>query len=117
MISFGGEIYRIDADAFSKATTQEKSSEKVKEQVVKQYFDQDNKLTNSEVLETSIERGVELNQPKYDILRTMLDVILDEPQDDDVDDALGSDRVLEKKPLSYRIAFNTLLHYGILIQI
>jgi hypothetical protein len=34
--------------------------------------------------------------------------------EEEKDDSLGLDRVLEKRPLSYRIAFNTLLEYNIL---
>ena len=33
---------------------------------------------------------------------------------DETDSTLGTERILDKTPLSYRIAFNTLLKYGIL---
>ena len=38
--------------------------------------------------------------------------IADDP--DETDATLGPDRILDKTPLSYRIAFNTLLKYGVL---
>jgi hypothetical protein len=46
----------------------------------------------------------------------LIDVIMDD-MDDEPDDSLGIERVLSKKPLSYRIAFNTLKQYNILTEI
>lgn len=46
----------------------------------------------------------------------LIDVIMDD-MDDEPDDSLGTERILSKKPLSYRIAFNTLKHYNILTEI
>lgn len=42
----------------------------------------------------------------------MVEVLID--SDDESDTSLGADRALEKTPLSYKFAFNTLIEYGIL---
>jgi len=46
------------------------------------------------------------------VIRTMIEVILD--YEDESDASLGSERALEKTPLSYKLAFNTLYNYGII---
>ena len=67
-----------------------------------------------EVNEIFTERIREVNAAKYDLLRTMIEVILDVTDSDEIDDTLGADRGLEKGSLSFKIAFNTLYDYGIL---
>jgi hypothetical protein len=47
---------------------------------------------------------------KYDILRTMLDVV---DVTEEIDETLGAEMGLEKSSLSFKIAFNTLYEYGI----
>lgn len=118
MIEFGGIIYQLDLEAFDKAIkiTGEDPKELISEKVVKTYLDADNKLVSSEILETFRERGVDIDTTKYELLRMLLDVVMDD-LDDEPDDTLGVDRALNKKPLSYRIAFNTLKHYNILKEI
>jgi len=56
---------------------------------------------------------LEVDTTKYELLRLLLDIVMDDVEEEK-DDSLGIDRVLEKRPLSYRIAFNTLLEYNIL---
>jgi hypothetical protein len=46
----------------------------------------------------------------------LIDVIMDD-LDDEPDDSLGTERALNKKTVSYRIAFNTLKQYNILKEI
>jgi hypothetical protein len=57
------------------------------------------------------ERIREVNAAKYDILRTMLDVVLDVTEE--IDETLGAEMGLEKSSLSFKI-FNTLYEYGII---
>jgi len=64
------------------------------------------------VREISQQRGKEIDAPKYDILKTMLEVLLDYEEDADTD--LGAERALSTTPLSHKLAFNTLYKYGIL---
>ena len=87
-----------------------------KENFEKEYlfFAFDNKSLNLvEEVKVSSPRGKEIDAAKFEIIRTMLDVVLDYG-DDESDTSLGSERALEKTPLSFKLAFNTLINYGII---
>lgn len=114
MIEFGNVFYALDLDAYEQ-TIRIKDSDPT-ESVTKTYYDEDGKIVSKEVLETRKEKTLEVDSTKYELVRALLEVVLDDV-DDDADDSLGSDRILSKRPLSYRIAFNTLLAYGILREI
>lgn len=118
MIEFGGIIYQLDLDAFSEAIKikGQKPNDEISEKSIKAYLDEKNKAVSTEVVETFRKRGIEIDSTKYEILRMLIDVIMDD-MDDEPDDSLGPERILSKKPLSYRIAFNTLKQYNILTEI
>lgn len=114
MIEFGGILYYIDIDALDKVITPIgfKPTDKISVIEHKIVKDGDDKLLGTETLETITSRGKEIDGTKYDIIRLMLETLID--FDDDIDDSLGAERALAKTPLSYRLAFNTLYNYGIL---
>jgi len=114
MIDFGGIIYYIDLTAFDKAITPVgvKPTDKIITTEFKTYRDSQGHVTSSEDYTTSILRGKEIDATKFEIIRTMIDVILD--YNDESDTSLGAERALEKTTLAYKIAFNTLFNYGIL---
>ncbi len=113
MIEFGGSIYYIDVEAFDRAITSKNTTEIVTGTDKKTFANSSNDIVTTEVTESTRERGKEIEAAKYDLLREMVMIILD--NDDEGDDAsLGVDRALAKTPLSYKIAFNTLINYGIL---
>jgi hypothetical protein len=118
MIEFGGTIYQLDLDAFDKAIKIKGSNpnELISEKVFKTFLDAENKITGSEILETFRERGIEINTTKYELLRMLIDVVMDD-MDDEPDDTLGVERALNGKTLSYRIAFNTLKKHKILKEL
>ena len=118
MIEFGGIIYQLDLDAFNKAIeiTGQNANDVIMERVVKTYTDEKGAVTGSEILETFRERGMDVDSTKYEILRMLIDVLMDDV-DDEPDDTLGTERALNKKPVSYRIAFNTLKQHNILKEI
>ncbi len=118
MIEFGGIIYQLDLEAFEEAIKIKGEDPKdiIIEKVIKTYTDENDKITGSEILETFRERGVDIDTTKYELLRMLVDVVMDD-LDDEPDTTLGIDRALSKKPLSYRIAFNTLKNYNILKEI
>jgi len=114
MIEFGNVFYSIDLDAYENAIKIKDSDPT--ETVTKTSYNQDGEIVTKEVLETRKERTLEVDSTKYELIRALLEVVLDDVEDD-MDDSLGSDRALAKRPLSYRIAFNTLLTYGILKEV
>ena len=54
-----------------------------------------------------------MNGPKYDILRTAIEIIMNGTEVD-TDDTLGAERALSKQDFTFKISFNTLLNYGII---
>jgi hypothetical protein len=115
MIEFGGTIYYLDIDALDKAITPKigKPSDKVSLTEYKEVTDKAGKVVGTETVTTTSLRGKEIDGPKYDILRMMIETLIDY-DDDESDTTLGADRALDKTPLSYKLAFNTLYNYGIL---
>lgn len=114
MIEFGGVMYYIDINALTKVITPVgvKPTDKIVETNVKKIVDvsgQTNKIITSEY---SVDRGREIDGPKYEIIRLMIETLID--YDEETDTSLGVDRALEKTPLSYKLAFNTLYENGIL---
>jgi hypothetical protein len=114
MIEFGGVIYYIDINAFDKAVTtpNNKTKEKVTQSDKKIVTDENGRVIGTETLEHIHERGKEIDAAKYEVLRLMLEVLVD--YDEEFDVSLGADRALDKASLSYKLAFNTLYNYGIL---
>jgi hypothetical protein len=115
MIEFGGITYYIDLDAYDKLIKKPLKDEDkyVIDTHRKTYLDGEQNIVSVEINEQSSERIQEVNAGKYDIVRTMIDVVLD-IEADDLDDTMGAERGLEKGVLSFKLAFNTLYHYGIL---
>ena len=62
------------------------------------------KITGSEITEVSRDRGREIDGAKYEMIRLMMEILMDGTEETD-DDTLGADRALEKTSLSYKIAF------------
>lgn len=113
MIEFGGIMYYIDIDALEKVISQPLEPTKLVETHTKTYLDEKGKIISVEVNESSTERVKEVNAAKYDLIRTMIEVVLDSTEDD-MDDTMGAERGLEKASLSFKIAFNTLYEYEII---
>ena len=114
MIEFGGIFYYIDIDALDKTITPKgvKPTDMVTLYEKKQVLNEEGKLVGTELNETTSVRGKEIDGPKYDILREMIMTLLSD--EEETDTTMGVDRALEKTPLSYKLAFNTLFTYGIL---
>ena len=117
MIAFGGTVYMLDMEKLTKAVSNDDItlSPETTDTVTKVYLDGSGVETASEVLSTVRERGREIDSIKYDLIRTLIEVLLD--GNEEADESLGVDRALDSAPLSFKLAFNTLTHYGILKEI
>lgn len=115
MLEFGGVFYYIDIDALDKAITPKgyKPTDIISSKEKKTVTGENGEIIGEEILEAENLRGKEIDVPKYEIIRTMIEVLIDY-NDDDSDTTLGADRALSSTPLSYKLAFNTLYNYGIL---
>lgn len=116
MIEFGGTIYYIDISALEKIITPKgvNSTDNIIDKETKTTVDGTGTVLTVEYYENSRERGKEIDGSKYEVIRLCLEVLMD--YDEDIDTSLGADRALEKTPLNYRLAFNTLYNYGILTE-
>jgi len=115
MIEFGGSIYYIDLDALEKTILPKglDPKEKIIEREEKIHVGADDKIIHTDITELSRERGREIDGAKYEMVRLMMEILMDGGEETD-DATLGAERALDKTSLSYKIAFNTLYHYGIL---
>ena len=62
-----------------------------------------------------VPKNKEINIATYETLRMFLEIVL--TYHDESDDTLGADRALLGTPLSFKIAFNTLLKHGIIKEL
>jgi len=60
-------------------------------------------------------RSREIDAAKYESIRCFLEVVL--IYNEEVDDALGIDRAFLEAPMSFKLAFNTLLDYDIIVEV
>ena len=112
MIEFGGEKYYIDLNTLEKAIIIPKKNEKLITKVTKTIYNGSGQISQMEVVESESPNTDEIDTVKFDLIRTCLDVLMDNTEE--LDTALGSEHALEKTDLNYQIAFNTLLKYKIL---
>jgi hypothetical protein len=114
MIEFGGVVYYLDLTAFEKALkiTGEQTNDKIVVKEVIEHKDNTGTIIKTEIKETTNERGREIDATKYEVIRLMLEVLME--FNEETDETLGSERALDKAPLSHKLAFNTLYNYGIL---
>jgi len=115
MIEFGDVCYYIDIMALEKAIAIAgiKPNDKVITTEYKTVKDENGELIGTEILEISSDREREFDGSKYTLLMQMVEVLLDTREETE-DDSLGSERALAKTSFAYKLAFNTLINYGIL---
>lgn len=114
MIEFGGVVYYIDIDALQKVCSPKglKPTDIVTTKDIKTVTNEENKIVGTETIESSRERGADIEVVKYDTIRLLLETVID--YSEDIDDSMGADRALEKTDISFKLAFNTLYNYGII---
>ena len=114
MLDYGSTLYYSDITAFEKAVTSNgyKSKDKITTTETTTLSDADGKIINVEQTTITTDRPREIDGSKFELLRTMLEVLID--LEDDGDTTLGAERALAKTSFSYKLAFNTLYNYGIL---
>lgn len=55
-----------------------------------------------------------LNVSKYELLKYVLEIVMEEKGSEDIDSAMGLSYGFKKMPFSFKLSFNTLLHYNII---
>jgi hypothetical protein len=116
MIDIGGSIFTIDLDAFSKVlATIDKGDGKSYETETNTSYDGDGQVISATVTSREFEKGKEIDAAKYDVLRMCLEIIF--TYNEEVDDAMGLNNALNNTTIPFKLAFNTLLDYGILKEV
>ena len=78
------------------------------------------KVTRTIEDENGVEKTIEdtedggLNVSKYELLKFVLEIVMDEKGGEDIDSAMGMTYGFKKMPFSFKLSFNTLLAYGIM---
>jgi hypothetical protein len=116
MLDFGGSVYFLDVNKFTDLIKMDHpNGDVIIESVTKEIKDEKGKTITSEVVTTKRERDMYIQQTMYELFREMIDIVLSETNE--MDEELGSERALNKSDISYKIAFNTLIHYNILVEV
>jgi hypothetical protein len=115
MIQFGETIFYIDVEAFRNCILSEDSKNigKNTSTEITKHHDHNGGLLSWDERIIQTEKDVELDSSKYDLMSRMIDVVLTYDSED-LDTSLGYERALDKASLPFKIAFNTLLNYGII---
>ena len=116
MIDIGGSLFKIDLGSFSDVlATNDGNGGKSYEVETTINYDNAGMPIGSTVVSREFEKGNEIDGPKYDILRMCLEILF--TYNEEVDDAMGLAKALESTSIPFKVAFNTLLDYGILKEV
>ena len=103
--------YYIDVDRLFDIIV-EKNLRPTKEVVTEILFDEEGNELKEETTKT-LYPSIEVNAPKYELLTTMIEVVMNQGPEDS-DSTLGFDHALEQSTFAFKLAYNTLLQYEIL---
>lgn len=120
MLEFGGDIYILDFEALDKFLFVDDKDKKTLEIEERDVYNNPNDLTKQtakEVIRKEYINDKEINGIRYELITDMLNTIFSSSAGDDEEDLLGPERALSKTPLSYKMAFNTLIKYKIIKKI
>ena len=116
-LEFAGVAYIINFEALESLLVYEQTQNngKVIETETTQNYDAGLNPVSTTVVTREFQRGKEIDMSKYEMIKFMLDIVLAE--NEEMDDSLGMQRALGGAPISFKIAFNTLVRYGVLTEI
>lgn len=98
-----GISYYLDLEAYHQAV-------KMPPRKVKKPVEQEDGSTKT----MEVEEDGGLNVSKYELLKFVLEIVMDEKGGEDIDSAMGLSYGFKKMPFSFKLSFNTLLNYGII---
>jgi len=120
LTDIGGQLFTIDLESFTSQLTVTKTDDGGKilrgyETETKVNYDNEGKPTGTTVITRDYDKGTEIDGPKYDVVRMCLEILM--TYNDEVDDTLGFENAMGKTSIAFKMAFNTLINYGILKEI
>jgi hypothetical protein len=117
LLEVAGVAYYIDFDNIEKMLTSIDSDLEAKdiEDTITKTINTNGAIERVEIETRKYHKGREVDLSRYETYRTLLEIVLS--YNDDSDDALGLEMSMKDAPISFKIAFNTLVKYGILKQL
>jgi hypothetical protein len=111
MIEFGDASYYIDVLAINKHI-EIVSSEPISKVKKREVINENGKINGTIITTKTTKKEKIVDTIKYDMIKMFIEIIVDSTDMDD--GSLGVDRALQNTNFSYQLAFNTLLHMGII---
>jgi hypothetical protein len=121
LVKIFGDFYIISFDGIDKIVEHDPDFKptKIDDEDEIKTFNYDTKgkefLVEKVVKKETYRKPKEIDGPKFEILRYLLETL--SIYNEETDEALGIEKGLEKAPIPFKIAFNTLLYYKILKKI
>lgn len=115
MIDIGGVMFILDIEMYTKVLTTIDNKDTTTEVETKTNYDEKGGVIGFTVTNREYEKGTEVDAPKYDLLRMCIEILL--TYNEEVDDQMGLERALASTTIPFKMAFNTLLNYGILKEV
>lgn len=117
LLEFAGSVYSINFEAFDRLLAIDSLLENntLTEVETITTYNGANQIISTVVSNREYPRGKEIDMTKYEMIKFLLEIIM--TYNEEIDDGLGAQRMLDKLPINFKIAFNTLVRYGILSEI
>ena len=116
LLEFGGISYYIDFDGLNNIlkTDPVLEQKEAKEVETKTTYIQGG-VEKTEIVERTFYKGLEIDISRYETFRALLEILL--TYNEESDTTLGAERALNDASLPFKLAFNTLVKYGVLKQL
>jgi hypothetical protein len=117
MIKIGEEYYFLDLEKIADIVVNDESLKAgTKTNITKEYLVNETKINSDiKVTEEIYDKPLEYNQPMYNTISYMIEILNSTAEDDDM--SIGFENWLSKKSFGYKLAYNTLIKLEILKKI
>lgn len=117
LLEIAGVVYYIDFDNIEKILTSTDSDLEAKEmeetETKTTYIN--GGIEKTEITTKKYHKGREVDLSRYETYRTLLEILV--TNNEELDTSMGLELGMKSAPLSFKVAFNTLVKYGILKQL
>jgi hypothetical protein len=117
VLEIAGVAYYIDFDNIEKILTSVDPDLEARniEDIETRVTNLNGGVEKTEIITKKYHKGREVDLSRYETYRMLIEILL--TYNEETDDALGIEIAMQNAPLSFKIAFNTLVKYGILKQL
>ena len=117
ILEIGGVAFYIDFDSIESILTSKDddlSAKQVEETETKTTYIAGG-VEKTEVTVKQYHKGREVDLSRYDTYRMLIEILL--TYNEEIDDTLGTEMALQDATIPFKIAFNTLVKYGVLKEL